>query len=261
MFKSNTVRLFLLFLSVIFLCSQELLMAQDGNILSIKQRADSLYDVFAEEQALDLYQRILQENPESYEALWKASFLHARIGNRKEEKSEKENYFREAQSLAGRSLQVDSTEAESHFVMAVAMGRMALISGARDRVAASRSIKKYVDRALAIDSTHAGAWHVLGLWHYNVANLSFIERVAANTLFGGVPGDASNEKAAEAIKKAISYNDQYVLYYHDLALIYDEMGQEGNAIENCKTAIEKTHLTPDDPELKEDCREWLEDWQ
>ena len=228
---------------------------------TIYVRADSLYDHFEEQEALDAYLNILDKNPDAYQPLWRSSFLYSRIGNRKEDESIKREYFNEAIELAERALEVDSTDAESHFVMAVAMGRKALISGARERVAASRAIKKHADLALRYDSTHAGAWHVLGRWHLKVANLSWIERAAANTLFGGIPGDASNRNAAEAIQKAISYNDDYVLYFHDLAMVYEEMGRNGDAIGACKEALKRQNLTPDDPRLKEECREWIEEWK
>lgn len=228
---------------------------------SLAIKADSLYEAYAEEEALEAYEQILENDPDNFEALWRASFLNSRIGNRREGEDRQREYYNRAINLAEQSLNVDSTNAQSHFVMSVAMGRKALIAGARDRVAASRDIKRHVDRALAHDSTHAGSWHVLGRWHYKVANLSFVERLAANTLFGGIPGDASNEKAAKFIERAIELNDQYVLYYHDLAMVYDEMGETQRAIEACQNALELESLSPDDAIFKEECREWIKDWQ
>lgn len=251
----------LLFLSAFIFLIQGELMAQQGNSSSLSARADSLYDAFEEKEALKAYEKILEEDSDNYRALWRASFLYSRIGNRKSEKETQKEYFGKAQELASRALKVDSTDAESHFAMAVAMGRKALIASARDRVAASRDIKRHVDRALAYDSTHAGAWHVLGRWHFKVANLNFVERLAANTLFGGIPGDATNEKAAKAIERAIELKDNYVLYYHDLAMVYDEMGKEKKAIEACQKAINLENLTPDDPRLKKECQNWLDDWK
>ncbi len=235
--------------------------AQVADSTRSEARADSLYDRYEEEQALDAYNRILERDPDHYRALWRASFLYSRVGNRKEKEEDQHKYFNRGIELAERALKVDSADARSNFVMAVAMGRKALISGARDRVAASREIKKYADRALRYDSTHAGAWHVLGRWHFKVANLSWIERMAANALFGGIPGDATNPQAAEAIRKAIGYNDEYVLYYHDLAMVYEEMGQEQKAREACRAALEKEMLTPDDPRLKKECRQWISEWK
>ncbi|WP_138429545.1 tetratricopeptide repeat protein [Fodinibius saliphilus] len=235
-----------------------LLFAQQADS-SLIVKADSLYESFNEEKALDSYLKILEQEPEHYEALWRGSFLYSRVGNRLDKKSEKKEYFNKAISLAERALKADSTDSQSNFVMAVAKGRKALISGAKDRVAASRAIKKYADRALKDDENHAGAWHVLGRWHFKVANLSWIERAAANTLFGGIPGDASNEKAAEAIEKAISLNEDYILYYLDLAKVYEEMGREQDAIDKCNVALKKPLLTPDDSKLKNECKDLVED--
>lgn len=248
---------FILFL----LALQSSLRAQESDQSTLSQEADSLYQAFEEEESLAAYEKLLEIDADHYKSLWRSSFLYSRIGNRLDGKKNQREYYEKAKKLAEQALDVDSTDTQSHFVMSVAMGRMALISGAKERVAASRSIKKHADRALHFDSTNAGAWHVLGRWHFKVANLSFVERLAANTLFGGIPGDASNEKAAESIERAIEFNDKYVLYFHDLAMVYDEMGKGEQAIASCKTAIEKINLTPDDPGLKEDCRNWVEDWQ
>lgn len=224
-------------------------------------RADSLYKNFDEKQALDIYKRIVEEDPASYRALWRTSFLYSRVGHRLEDKDEKIKYYNNAIEFAKRALEVDSTDTQSNFVMAVAMGRKAMISGAKQRVAAAREIKKYTDRALAYDSSNAGAWHVLGRWHFKVANLSWIERTAANMLFGGLPGDASNEEAAEYIEKAIELNQDYILYYYDLATVYDKLGREELAISTCQTAIDKPILTPGDDEIKQDCRELISELQ
>lgn len=243
-----------------FLVSPLLLLAQQ-DIVDQKQQADSLYESFQEKEALELYRDILEEEPENYKALWRASFLYSRIGNRFSDKDNQKDYFNRGIDLAERALEVDSTDAQSHFAMAVAMGRKALISGARDRVAASRAIKKHADKALEYNENHAGAWHVLGRWHFKVANLSWVERAAANTLFGGIPGDASNQKAADAIQKAIDLNKNNILYYYDLAKVYEEMGRDEQAISMCERAVKLENQTPDDPGLKEQCRKLIYDLQ
>lgn len=247
-------------LALLFLFQSEL-PAQNASRDSLHLKADSLYENYEETEALRAYENILEEEPENYKALWRASFLYSRIGNRKDDNEQQQEYFNKAISLAEKALQEDSTDVHSNFAMSVAMGRKALIASTRERVAASRDIKKYVDRALAQDSTHAGSWHVLGRWHFKVANLNFVERLAANTLFGGIPGDASNDKAVRAIKRAVDLKDKYVLYHHDLAMVYDEMGEREKAIEACQMALKQETLTPDDPKLKEECRNWIKDWE
>lgn len=224
-------------------------------------RADSLYHAYENEKALQVYKRVLKENPQNFSALWRSSLLYARIGNRFDEEDKQKEYYTSALTLAKRALDVDSTHSQSNYVMAVAMGRKALIAGAKERVAASRQIKHFAEQAIKYDSTNAGAWHVLGRWHYKMANLSWIERAAANTLFGGIPGDPGNAKAARYIRKAIHHNDQFILYHRDLANVYKELGWEKKTIASCWQALELSAVRPGDQSLKDECRSLINDLQ
>ncbi|MDZ7715446.1 MAG: hypothetical protein U5J95_04460 [Balneolaceae bacterium] len=255
----------MLFLKSVFLafclCYFGFISSHAQSISQLQNRADSLYTNFLEQEAFEAYQKVLEKDSANFEALWRTSFLYSRIGHRKEEEEVQEEYYQKAKLLAERALAIDSTHSQANFVMGVAMGRMALISGTKERVAASRAIKKYASRAIRYDSTNAGAWHLLGRWNFRVANLSFVERLAANTLFGGISGDASTEKAVEYIQKAIALDNRFILYYHDLAEAYAEMGRKDNATNACKKALEKESLNAKDDDLKADCRNWIKKWK
>jgi|AntRauTorcE11898_2_1112593.scaffolds.fasta_scaffold07198_2 tetratricopeptide (TPR) repeat protein len=222
-------------------------------------RADSLFQNYHEKEALVLYNDILDENPQNFKALWRSSLLYARIGNRLKDSDEKEDFFINANKRADRALQVDPTHTQSNLVKSIAMGQMALIGGTRDRVAATRDIKKYAERSLKADSTNPGPWHVLGIWNYEVSDLNFAERMAANVLFGGIPDGASLENAVNYIEKAIELNPDFLLYYYDLARSYKEMGKDSQAIASCQKALQKPTVAPDDDKIKQDCRELIDD--
>lgn len=222
-------------------------------------RADSLFENYHQQEALDAYNQILEDDPKNLSALWHSSLLYSRLGNEFDDEDQQKEYFNKAKARAERALEVDPLHTQSNFVMAVAMGRMALIVGAKERVAASRDIKKYAERSLEADSSNAGAWHVLGRWNYEISDLNFAERLAANVLFGGIPEGASNEKAAEYIEKAIELNPDMLLYYYDLAKVYDELGQEEQAVATCREALEMPSRAPEDDDTKEDCRELIDD--
>lgn len=224
-------------------------------------RADSLFDNHREEAALEAYNQVLQDEPDNLSALWHSSLLYSRIGNRLEDEQQEKKYYNMAKNRAQHALNEDSTDSQANFVMAVAMGRMALIVGARERVAASRDIKKYAERALEADSSNAGAWHVLGRWNMEISDLNFAERLAANVLFGGIPEGASTEKAVEYIQKAIDLNPDFLLYYYDLAKAYEQLDEEEQAIATCRQALELPTVAPGDEKIKADCRELIEDLQ
>ncbi len=222
-------------------------------------KANELFDQGKEEKALDKYLDVLDISPTNYEALCQASLLYARIGNRQDEYEKKKEYFNKAKDYAKKALNVDSTDAESNYVMSVAMGRMALIVGARERVKASKDIRKYAQRALDYEPEHAGAWYVMGRWHYKVANLNFAERSAANLLFGGAPEGASNQKAIECFEKAVQYRPDYMLYPFELAETHRKLGNSDKAKKYYKKVVEMEPETPDDPGMKKEARDHLED--
>lgn len=237
-----------LILLLILLQTIPVIAQQDSMISEALTRADKLYNEHLETQALQTYLGVLKSNSGNYEALWRTSYLYSRIGNRIDSKKQKIQYFNKAKEWAQKALNADSTDANSNFVISVAMGRMALISSAKARVAASRDIKHYAEQTLRYDSTYAGAWDVLGRWNYRVANLNFAEKLAAHLLFGGLPKGASNKKAIADFQKAIAYGKTDMMMYHyDLAEVYKETGKKQLAIETLNKLLKLTPVTPDDP--------------
>lgn len=228
------------------------------NVSYLLQKAKELKVSYNEPQALNAYLKVLKFDSTNYNALWNASFLYSRVGNRFDNKEKQKEYFHKAKELAERALKVDSNDAESNFVMSVAMGRMALISGAKARVAASHDIKHYAEMALKYDSLHAGAWHVLGRWNYEVANLNFAERMAAHLLFGGLPKGASDQNAINDYKKAIKYDSDNMLYYRDLAIVYKKEGKKQKAVETLKQLLSLNPKSPDDPKYVKEAKEMLQ---
>ena len=140
------------------------------------------------------------------------------------------------------------------------MGRIALISGAHDKVAAARQIQHYAEKALKINPQLADAWYVMGVWNYNVANLNFIERAFANLFFGGL-SDGTIPNAIADYKKAIQFDPTYILYWKDLAVAYNDNDQKTDAIAALKTALSFKPRTADDPEHIKEAQELLKKLQ
>jgi tetratricopeptide (TPR) repeat protein len=221
-------------------------------------RADSLFKAYEDEQALDAYNKILEAEPRNIEALWHSSLLMSRLGGEFDSEDTKKSYFEKARKRAQRALDINAMHSNSNFAMSVAMGQKALVAGAKERVAASRDIKRFAERAIDADSSNAGAWHVLGRWNYEVANLNFAERFAANLLFGGIP-DASLEEGAQSIKRAIDINPKNALYYYDLANIYKDMDMNKQATQTCKMGLQKQAKAQIEVQAHKDCRRLIDE--
>lgn len=230
--------------------------AQSSQVTTLLGEAKKLDESMQEEAALQKYQAALKIDPSNYEATWNTSFLFARIGNRQTELDLKKQYFNSAKLYAQKALQLNSTDAQSNYVMAAAMGRIALISPPKEKVAASRDIKKYAELAIQYNPNHSGAYYILGVWNYQVATLNFAERSAAKYLFGGIP-DGSLDNAIKNFVQAIKIDPEYVLYYLDLARALKAKGYKDETIKILNKALTLPPKTEDDAGYLEECRKML----
>ena len=216
----------------------------ETSIDSLLLKADQQVDSFDEKEAIKTYEKVLNEHPENFEALWNISVLHSTVGYRQEDEEVQETYFNEALNYAEKALEFYPDKGLSYYAMAVAKGRIAELKGTREKIRLSHEVQKYVQKAVDMLPNHALSWHLYGVWQSEVANVGRAERFAANFISEGIP-QASNEKAEEYLKKAMELNPGNILIRYDLAMHFVRSDQEDRAI----PVLEE--LLTMEPELKD----------
>lgn len=196
---------------------------------SLLLKADQQVDSFDEKEAIKTYEKVLNRNPENFEALWNISVLHSTVGYRQEKEEIQEEYYNEALKYAEKALEIHSDKGLSYYAMAVAKGRIAELQGTREKIRLSHEVQKYVSKAVDMLPEHALSWHLYGVWQSEVANVGRAERFAANFISEGIP-DASNDSAEKYLGKAMDLSPGNVLIRYDLAKHYVRSGQEEKAI-------------------------------
>lgn len=242
--------LFFLFFAFLF----NSVFAQDVNIL-LKEAA-SLENSLDEQGAYGKYIEVLKINPNQVHALAKCSELCSRIGKREKLNSSRDAYYETARNFALKAISIDPNNSEANCSMAVALGRNTMSKSGKQKMEASREIKKYVDAAIRSDANNFLAWHVLGRWHYELSCLSFVERSAVKLFYGGLP-PTSFKEAIIAFEKCQSITPEFVLNYVELAKAYHKDGQNDKAIATVKKMFTLTNRTEDDASLKEEGRKLL----
>lgn len=222
-----------------------------------KQQAENYFQQGEEEKALELYKDIVDEHSEDIEVVWITAMLYTRVGDRLTDSDKQQTYFDRAITLSERALEMDDTHPEAHFTYAVTLGRMTDNASTKDALAKAKKIRDHSKRTLELDENHGGAMHVLGLWHKRMANLSFTERAIVNTLFGGVPEGASNEKAEEYLNKAVEFSDDMILYNLDLARFLADNGDQLKAKQLLEDLLAMDNQFKDDPGLKKEAKDLL----
>jgi len=223
------------------------------------KRAFELSDNFQDEEALAAFKSVVELEPDNYDALWNIVMLHTSIGHRQTRSSAEEAHYDEAFEYAKILREAHPEEAGSYFAYAAAVGRKAQSVGARERIRLSTEIRENAEKAVELDPEYSRAWNVLGNWHHRAANLSRLERLAANALFGGAPEGASNDSARAAFDRAIELDPHFILYYHDKAEFLITIGEKDEARRVLEKGLERDIATSDDERWKSNMREMLAD--
>ena len=164
----------------------------------------------------------------------------------------------QALAYAKRAVTSDPTDAKAQLSAAICYGRLVSLVGARTKVEYSRLIKQHADLALQLDPSDSYAWHVLGVWNYELAQMGGMTRAIVKLVYGGIP-PASNEEAVRLFKKAIELAPERVSHHAELGRAYLAAGDKQNARVELEKALALPSKEKDDPESKRRARIALND--
>lgn len=252
------MKLFMKIIGLLCIIQLTVFSGNDDAAADFIAKGDEAYARYDNNAALENYQKAFQADSTNYEAAWKLSRAFVDVGEVQEKKETRRTYYQQADNYARKAVEIDSLGAKGHLWRSIALGRVALDAGAKERVQMSKEIKKEGDRALELDPTDDIAWHVLGRWHRKLATLSWIEKKFANMFLGGVPKEASVQKAAECFQKAIELHPEHLNHYLELGLTYEELKQKEPAIAQYQKVLELPVADADDEGYKATARERLE---
>lgn len=220
--------------------------------------ADSLSDAWNHAEAAEAYKKILEEHPDKYDVLWKAARELTEWANflPDDEKEKKESLFLEATMMARKATKVNPEGWEGFYRLSVALGRLALFRGGKEKINLSKAVKAAADSSILIDPNQAGPYHVLGRWHQNLANLSWVLRAAAKLIYGGAP-PGSNEEALAFFQKCIELEPNKIRHHLELARTYEYLGEKDKMREPLEKVLALPESDEEDPGFKEEASEML----
>src|SRR6185436_16581079 len=123
-------------------------LAQDTRTLL--KDAQQLETVFKDNDALQKYLQIVRLEPNHLVALCKSSELYSKLGKRQASKQTQSEYYLSAKQFAEKALKVNENSAEANFVMAMAMGRMAMQNSGKEKIKAVKDIRHYAERCIQL---------------------------------------------------------------------------------------------------------------
>ncbi len=245
-----------LFITFLFSISSNLFAQTQIELLS---QAKDLIKQMKETDAYPILVKAVQADNTNVEALTLAAFYADKEGNRQTNVEKRNAYYESSKIFAERALQLFPNDAEANYVMGVALGRIALISSSKEKVRLSKQIKELGDKCIQLNPHHAGGYHLLGKWNYEVYNLNFLEKAAVNMLFGGLPA-ADINKSCTFLQKAIALRPDYLLYKFDLAKSLHDANKIADAVAELKIVIASKPNTQDDFSIIVEAKKLLNKW-
>lgn len=204
------------------------------------------------------YEAVVAADTANYEALWRAAAIAVELGEFDPDEQQRDTLFKQAEHYARRAVAANPVDAEGHFQLARALGRMALTLGARAQARYAVEVRNEALAALASDPQHAGALHVMGLWHQNVMQLGMFERLAARLLLGAkVFEKASWAEAQQSLEQAVAIEPNRIAHRLDLGRLYAARKQYDGAREQLQSVLAGPAVDFNDPHYKREAAEAL----
>lgn len=184
------------------------------------------------ETSLMHFREALMLDSLNYEANWKAARELADLGKLMpdRERARRDTVYAEALALANRAVRVNPNGADGHYMVSVAVGRVALTKGPKERVRSAKLVRDEALRAIELDPQHDGAMHVMGRWNAEIMRLPWITKLFARTFLGAsIFSEASWDNAVRYFSDAIHFNDQNIYHHLDLAEALEDADREQEA--------------------------------
>jgi tetratricopeptide (TPR) repeat protein len=221
------------------------------DFVSLMKRGDQLDAQLKTTEALEAYLQAEKLDPNNAELLHRIAKQYGESQNDVPSKEEKRKIGMTALEYSKRAIASDPKNAMAQLAVAVSYGRVAPYLDNKTKIAYSKLVKEYADKARELDPRGNDlVYHVLGAWNYELSNLNPVLRAVAQLIYGKLP-DASNEAAAENFKKAIELNPRRLANHIELGRTYAAMGKKDEARAELEKGLSLPNRQRDDPETKE----------
>lgn len=235
----------------------------DGSETSnLLQQADSLYAAFKTREALHALGRVLELDPNNFEALAKSARGHIDLGDliADSDPNAKEKKLKEyllAEEFARKAVKIDPRSTWGHFYVAASLGKIASQSPPSKQIDLAGEIRAEVEKAIEADPQNGYAYHIYGVWHRRMAEVGGTSRLMASAfLWRSIPkGDLNT--SVDFLKKAIAINPTVISHHLELAKSYIDLGKTDLARASLKTSLAQPIQFSDDAKHKREAEKLL----
>lgn len=222
---------------IYFIIFSTLTIATDVRSFIIK--GDEYYARFENQNALKQYEKAYKFAKNDYEVLFKLTRTYNDVGEEYVElrkRDEAEKYINKAIEYAELFKSKFPDSAAVYTYLAMSYGNVAMFRGGKEKVKLAQKIKQNLDISMKKNPHDFLPYIILGIYNREVASLSWIEKLFANTFFGELP-EGSFEESEKLFLKALNLEPGMIVATFQLARTYRRMEREKEEINMLKKVI------------------------
>jgi predicted Zn-dependent protease len=167
--------------------------------------------------ALNAYRAAHARSPDDYEATWKLARALCDKATLSKDSGEQKQCCIEAEQLARTAVKLKPNDSNGHAYLAVAVGKLALYEGGKRKVELANEVKTEAERAIKLNDKEDVAYHVLGVWNREMAELNWILRKFAELIYGKFPA-ASLDDAIHDLERASQLDPKTIPHRVELGI-------------------------------------------
>jgi tetratricopeptide (TPR) repeat protein len=223
--------------------------ADSAALISQCDEACARYDLA---RSQELAAQALKASPGDFEAMWRVVRGQVDLGEDAQDKGQDkqaELWFNKALAASQDLVAKHPGQSVAHYYRALALGRRALFAGGKEKVQLAQQIEKAALKALELDPRNGRAHGLIGRYYREMAHLGWVQRKAAETLFGELP-KGGDEKALSHLRKATELEPAWIFGWFELGETLEVMGHTAEARKVYHKAAGMPRTDHRDPVLK-----------
>lgn len=224
----------------------------------VLEEADKLNSAGKYELELNELSKGLNEYPDDVDILWRIARAHFDIADQTADIEIHKAHLYPGIEAAKKALELNPSSARANHWYAVLIGKIGLLEGTEQKIINSYDVEKYGLRAIELDPSYDGTYHVMGRWHFELASLSWIERTIAEWVYE-TPPEGGFDHAADFYRKAIQAKPDEIRHHLWLGKTLIELDDEAEAEKVFNHIMKMKPMDDSDRNMQKEAKELLED--
>lgn len=238
--------------------SAGLALAQSTKVKALLDQAEKLHDAKNYQATMDKLREAEKIEPENPEVLWKIARAYFDFADQQPDNLEvqKKNIY-PGFDYAKKCVEKYPNVAGGHQYYAILIGRIGEIEGTKQKITNSYAVREHTLKAIELDPKEDANYHVMGRWHFALADLSWAERQIASLIYAKPP-EASFAEAEKFFAKAHELKPDDIRHLLWLGKTQIKLKKAATAKATLQKALSLPATSDSDRAMQKEARELLE---